>query len=112
MIYIRDWLLLIAAGLSNLLLIDALYKLRKVVKGVFAVDTWQMILHVSAYTLVFINGIIMLGLAYNAKKKFKGLSYASTSFYSGIQRIHNFNFHLATSFQLHHLSTDRLISHC
>lgn len=83
MIYIRDWLLLIAAGLSNLLLIDALYKLRKVVKGVFAVDTWQMILHVSAYTLVFINGIIMLGLAYNAKKNFKGLSYASTNFYKG-----------------------------
>lgn len=79
MIYIRDWLLLIAAGLSNLLLIDALYKLRKVVKGVFAVDTWQMILHVSAYTLVFINGIIMLGLAYNVK----GLSYASTNFYKG-----------------------------
>lgn len=82
MIYIRDWLLLIAAGLSNLLLIDALYKLRKVVKGVFAVDTWQMILHVSAYTLVFINGIIMLGLAYNAKKN-KELSYASTNFYKG-----------------------------
>ena len=56
----RDWLNLIAAAVSNIMLIDALRRLRKIVKGVFAVDTWQMILHVSAYLLVFVSGVIIV----------------------------------------------------
>ncbi len=36
----RDWLNFAAAAISNLLLIDALRRLRKIIKGDFAVDTW------------------------------------------------------------------------
>ena len=62
--YWRDWLNLAAAAVSNIMLIDALRRLRKIVKGVFAVDTWQMILHLSAYLLVFFSGVILLSLDY------------------------------------------------
>ena len=65
--YWRDWLNLAAAAVSNIMLIDALRRLRKIVKGVFAVDTWQMILHVSAYLLVFVSGVILLKIEYEMK---------------------------------------------
>lgn len=38
--YWRDWLNLVAAAVSNIMLVDALRRLRKIVKGVFTVDTW------------------------------------------------------------------------
>ena len=38
--YWRDWLNLVAAAVSNFMLVDALRRLRKIVKGVFTVDTW------------------------------------------------------------------------
>ena len=65
--YWRDWLNLAAAAVSNIMLVDALRRLRKIVKGVFAVDTWQMILHVSAYLLVFVSGVILLKIEYEMK---------------------------------------------
>lgn len=65
--YWRDWLNLAAAAVSNIMLIDALRRLRKIVKGVFAVDTWQMILHVSAYLLAFVSGVILLRIEYKMK---------------------------------------------
>ena len=73
----RDWLNFAAAAVSNLLLIDALRRLRKIIKGDFAVDTWQMILHVSAYLLVLVSGSILIfteftvDLAYNSKRFYK-----------------------------------------
>lgn len=66
--YYRDWLNLLAAIISNVLLIDALRRLNKIVKGVFAVDTWQMICHVAAYTLVLASGILLIFLAYNNRE--------------------------------------------
>ena len=65
--YWRDWLNLAAAAVSNIMLIDALRRLRKIVKGAFSVDTWQMILHVSAYLLVFLSGITLLIIEYDGK---------------------------------------------
>ena len=78
--YWRDWLNLTAAAVSNIMLIDALRRLKKIVKGVFAVDTWQMILHVSAYLLVFVSGVILLIIEYGVLVS-SPFSYANKEFY-------------------------------
>jgi len=74
----RDWVNLTAAAVSNIILIDALLKLRKIVKAAFVVDTWQMILHVSAYLLVFLSGIFLLIIEYTSEVN---KSYESLTFY-------------------------------
>lgn len=79
--YWRDWLNLAAAAVSNIMLIDALRRLRKIVKGVFSVDTWQMILHVSAYLLVLVSGVILLSTDYGLLGS-SPISYANKRFYS------------------------------
>jgi hypothetical protein len=50
------------------MLIDALRRLRRIVKGDFAVDIWQIVLHVSAYLLVFISGVILVGIQFFVAK--------------------------------------------
>lgn len=56
----RDSYNLFLAAVSSVFLIHALFSLKKVVKGIFAVDTWQMFLHVTTYFLVFVSGIVLL----------------------------------------------------
>jgi hypothetical protein len=62
------------------MLIDALRRLRRIVKGDFAVDIWQMVLHVSAYLLVFISGVILVVIQITVAKE-NEISYGSASFY-------------------------------
>lgn len=76
----RDWINLVAAAVSNIVLLDALRRLRKLVKGVFAVDTWQMVLHVSAYLLAFLSGFILVIIQFTVTKSKP--AYDSFTFYN------------------------------
>jgi len=51
---------IIPGVISIIILFDALHRLRRLSKGVFSLETWQMIWHAWSFVFVLLGGILLL----------------------------------------------------